>query len=280
MDSPYLIEPPFVVSFSGGRTSGFMLWNILQSHGGQLPDNSAVVFANTGKERRETLDFVERCSQRWGVEIVWVEYAKWAPHKFIVTSYETACREGQPFEQIIESKKMLPNVTMRFCTHWLKIKPSNRYARHVRGWRSGYRNAIGLRADEMRRVARLRVDPKSTPGEEPIAPLATAGATIDDVTSFWKKQPFDLELKPHEGNCDLCFLKRLGDIGNLIRDNPESANWWIEKEKQFAGKTRTVAAARFRKDRPGYAQILKQTVAQPEFAWPEDERFPECRCTD
>ena len=46
----YLIETPFVVSFSGGRTSAFMLRNILDAYGGSLPAQGHVVFANTGKE--------------------------------------------------------------------------------------------------------------------------------------------------------------------------------------------------------------------------------------
>jgi 3'-phosphoadenosine 5'-phosphosulfate sulfotransferase (PAPS reductase)/FAD synthetase len=281
MDSPFRIEPPFVISFSGGRTSGYMLRRILEAYDGDFPADSAIIFTNTGKERPETLDFVERCSQRWSVRIVWLEYAKWAPHKFIETSYATACRAGEPFSQIIESKQLLPNPVMRFCTQWLKIKPSNRYARHVRGWgKSGYRNAIGLRADEPRRVAKLRKDGKSSPGEEPIAPLAAAGVTLSDVETFWAKQPFKLELEPHEGNCDLCFLKGRNTINRIVRDRPDLAEWWADKEQQFKGKTRKFAAGRFRKDRPGYAQVLAQVKAQPEIDWLEDERLPECRCTD
>lgn len=72
--NPYRLDPPAVVSFSGGRTSGYMLWHILESFGGKLPEDVRVVFCNTGKERPETLDFVERCGQRWGVPIVWLEY--------------------------------------------------------------------------------------------------------------------------------------------------------------------------------------------------------------
>jgi hypothetical protein len=36
--SPYLLDLPAVVSFSGGRTSGFMLRHILDAHGGQPDD--------------------------------------------------------------------------------------------------------------------------------------------------------------------------------------------------------------------------------------------------
>ena len=69
MSNPYKIEGPALISFSGGRTSAFMLWNILQAHGGVLPDDIYVTFANTGKEAPETLDFVHEIEQKWDVKI-------------------------------------------------------------------------------------------------------------------------------------------------------------------------------------------------------------------
>ncbi len=59
--NPYLITGPALISFSGGRTSAYMLWQILAAHGGQLPDDVHICFANTGKEREETLRFVHEC---------------------------------------------------------------------------------------------------------------------------------------------------------------------------------------------------------------------------
>ena len=53
-----------------------MLKHILDAHGGRLPHDIAVVFANTGMERPETLDFVDTCATAWDVPIVWVEYAR------------------------------------------------------------------------------------------------------------------------------------------------------------------------------------------------------------
>ena len=51
MADPYLITGPALISFSGGRTSAYMLKMILDAHGGTLPDDVHVCFANTGKER-------------------------------------------------------------------------------------------------------------------------------------------------------------------------------------------------------------------------------------
>ena len=65
-----------LISFSGGRTSGYMLHQILEANG-DLPDRAKVVFANTGREMSETLDFVHQCSDQWGVKIkkIW-KYGK------------------------------------------------------------------------------------------------------------------------------------------------------------------------------------------------------------
>lgn len=74
----YLIKGPALISFSGGRTSAYMLHEILKAHGGTLPNDVVVAFANTGKEREETLRFVHECASRWGVYVHWVE---WRPKK-------------------------------------------------------------------------------------------------------------------------------------------------------------------------------------------------------
>ena len=63
------------ISFSGGRTSAFMLYKIIQENEG-LPDNVKVLFANTGREMPETLDFVRDCQEKWGVDVVWLVYFK------------------------------------------------------------------------------------------------------------------------------------------------------------------------------------------------------------
>ena len=75
-NDPYLLPTgrPVIINFSGGRTSAYMLRRILDRYDGQLPPHVRVAFANTGKEKEETLQFVQECSDRWGVQITWLEY--------------------------------------------------------------------------------------------------------------------------------------------------------------------------------------------------------------
>ena len=78
--NPYRVPRPAVISFSGGRTSAYMLKKIVDAYGGRLPDSVSVIFANTGLERPETLDFVDTCAAAWSVTVHWVEYDWDAPH--------------------------------------------------------------------------------------------------------------------------------------------------------------------------------------------------------
>ena len=105
MINPYKIEEPALISFSGGRTSGFMLWNILKAFDGKLPEDIFVVFANTGKEAPETLDFVNDISNKWDVDIKWLELSIHQERPIWRTkevTYETASKNGEPFDMLIE----------------------------------------------------------------------------------------------------------------------------------------------------------------------------------
>ena len=74
MNNSYkLPEGNVQIAFSGGRTSGYMLYKILEANNG-LPDNAKVIFTNTGREMPETYDFIQECSDRWRVNITWLEY--------------------------------------------------------------------------------------------------------------------------------------------------------------------------------------------------------------
>ena len=85
--NPYTILEPTCISFSGGRTSAFMLHKVLLNGGGQLPDQAKVIFCNTGKEDEATLQFVKDCSDQWNVPITWLEYISEEP-KFKVVNFE------------------------------------------------------------------------------------------------------------------------------------------------------------------------------------------------
>ncbi|MEB3214604.1 MAG: phosphoadenosine phosphosulfate reductase family protein [Leptolyngbyaceae bacterium] len=285
---PFRIEGPACISFSGGRTSGYMLWRILQAHGGTLPKDVVVCFANTGKEMPETLDFVQECSERWGVAITWVEYRPKVDGKkqWATVTHATASRNGEPYAALIADRNYLPNPVTRFCTVELKIRPMHKFLRSL-GW-DEWVSCIGIRADEERRLAKMRARGRSTetPDETPCAPLGDAGITVADVGAFWASNDFDLRLpnmngKTMHGNCDLCFLKGGDQVLALIRERPERALWWMQQEGsiQSAGKFKG-DGARFRSDRPSYAEMHRMATQHGELFSFDDEALQDCACTD
>ena len=277
--NPFVITEPTCISFSGGRTSAYMLWKVLQSNGG-LPKEAIVCFANTGKEEEATLKFVHDCSVNWQVPITWLEYVshKEPPKRFKVVDFYSANRTGEPFEQVIRHYGKLPNPINKSCTAELKIRAIARYLTSI-GW-DEWESFIGIRADEQRRAAKLRGDRK---GEFPISPLVAAGVDVHEVGAFWDTQPFNLELPTFNGrtlagNCDLCYLKPSGQLQSLIQEKPERAIWWVQMENLAASLTDGVAN-RFHLDRPSYAQMLKFSKEQRDMFDANEEAIA-CFCGD
>ncbi len=286
---PFKIDSPTCISFSGGRTSAYMLWRVLQSNGG-LPDDAHVIFANTGKEDEATLRFVKECSERWGVPIIWVEFRSIKRHLdepptpgFAMVDFETASRNGEPFEALIKQRNYLPNPVSRFCTVELKILRAVDVMRSL-GY-TEHDNLVGFRADEPARVAKIHADPSGgTKGVERYAPLAVAGIGKRDVSRFWRGQPFNLELPDVNGvtpggNCDLCFLKHSKQVVSLIAESPGRAVWWAQQEGSITNP-KLAGGGYFRNDRPSYAQMAAFTAAQADaFGYDDEEAIP-CFCGD
>jgi len=230
--NPYALPAGNVqIAFSGGRTSAYMLHEILEANG-SLPDRVQVLFQNTGREMNETLDFVQECGERWGVPITWLEYrAEWP--FFDIVSHNSASRNGEPFLAALEKRKILPNQRVRWCTIDLKIRTAKRYLMSL-GWEE-WTNCIGIRADEPNRLR-----PENEKGKDrwfTWQPLHHAGVTKRDVAAFWRAQPFDLRLPNVNGvtalgNCDGCFLKSEQKLSHLARFYPGRAKWWEDLEER------------------------------------------------
>ena len=256
MNSPYLLpEGPVQIAFSGGRTSAYMLRQILDANGG-LPDRAVVTFQNTGREMPQTLDFVAEVGARWGVNIVWLEYRPTKP-LFEVVSHNSASRNGEPFDALIDRKQYLPNQDSKFCTQDLKIRTAKRYLVSL-GWKR-WTNCVGLRADEKPRLVSLARtwtpagewvsvegkkkkqwigEPRARDRWITWTPLADANVSKQIVGAFWKRQPFDLRLPNVKGNCwlgncDGCFLKSEKSQAVLARDFPDRHAWWEAAEARI-----------------------------------------------
>mgnify|MGYP003658411350 CR=1 FL=1 len=218
-----------VCTFSGGRTSAFM--GLMLKDLPKYKDfKKLFIFANTGKEKEETLEFIDKCDKEWDLNVVWVE-AKINKEKGVGTTYKivdfkTASRNGEPFEDML-NKYPMPTPFASNCTRELKLAPINKYIKTL--GIDEVTTALGIRYDERHR--------KSNTAEEQniVYPLCD-DLKVDSkfIRDWWARQCFDLKLKDYEGNCDLCFKKSVRKRLTLIKEDPNVAAWWLEMENKYS----------------------------------------------
>jgi hypothetical protein len=192
-------------------------------------DEIVCLFANTGQENEETLRFVQRCDEAFGLGVVWVEAVvndrgKGTSHR--VVDFQSASRQGEPFEEVIK-KYGIPNQAYPHCTRELKLAPMLDYLKSI-GWdRGSYDTAIGIRADEADRIT------ADFQKKRLIYPLISdVEMTKPRVNAWWKDQPFRLGLKGYEGNCKWCWKKSLRKHLTLLNENPEWYDFPERMEKK------------------------------------------------
>lgn len=217
------------ISFSGGRTSGYMTKRIIDEWSDKY--EFVVVFANTGLEHPKTLEFVHNCDTHFGFNTVWVEgvvhYGERRSSTHKIVTYETAARNGEPFEAEIK-KYGIPNTQFPSCTRELKLRPMESYIRSLGVDPDSIPTAIGIRADEKRRVS------KEAGAKNIIYPLIDTWPTDkQDVLDWWEDQPFDLGIDEFEGNCRGCYKKSFAKHFMQIRRDPTVYDWHRRMEDQY-----------------------------------------------
>lgn len=216
-----MTKQPLIVSFSGGRTSAYMSYLLAHTPANTLLDKLRAeyepyfVFANTGSEHEKTLEFIDKCDKAWGLNVVWLE-AVINPKRGVgvrhkVVSFETASRQGEPLLSMSLKHPIPPGPSYRICTRVTKLDVIKSWVKSTFGL-STYMNAVGIRADEPRRI---RGNPNI------IYPLNDLGVTKQDVMDFFADNSFDLEIPEHLGNCVWCMQKTFPKIQAAYRDAPE-----------------------------------------------------------
>lgn len=241
----------YVALFSSGRTSALMVKFILEHykfnntvsvygtkgkpkynyHLNDKGDRMVVLFMNTGKERKESLQFANKCDKEFGFNLIYLEpkinkgKGNVTTHKIV--NYSQLSKNGEPFYNMLK-KYPLPNNTASNCTRELKQRPKESFLKSI-GWFFSCITLIGIRKDEEHRKS------INSAQDRIIYPLCDIlPVNQRQVREFFDKQTFDLQLKDYEGNCDLCFKKSLKKRLTIIKENPEIANWWDLMEQTFA----------------------------------------------
>lgn len=228
-------DKTLIISFSGGRTSAYMTRLLLQQR--DQWKNVIVLFANTGQEDERTLDFVHNCDTFFDFNTVWLE-ALVTPEKGVGTSfhqvnYQTASRDGTPFEAVI-AKYGIPFTKSPHCTRELKQYPIQAYVRSLGLKKSEYRMAIGIRVDEIDRMS------DTAAVNSLIYPLVEHDITKQDVLNWWRGQPFDLDIPEHHGNCLWCWKKSFRKLLTLMDERPDVFDF-PERMERLYGNTGAVA---------------------------------------
>lgn len=216
-----------LLSVSGGETSSFMLEWVLNNKINDFK-KIVIVFANTSKEREETLIFFDRVSKKYNVPTFMIE-AKFDGLRGIgynEVTFETAKRNGEVFEEMIQCYG-LPNKAYPHCTRELKTQPITRFAKDYFNGEE-YTTAIGIRADEIDRVNNKW---RELGFYYPL--VGEIYTTKPHVNKYWNDQEYRLELMGYEGNCDMCWKKSNRKLLTLILEKPNLIDWWNEMELKY-----------------------------------------------
>jgi len=212
-----------LVTFSGGETSAFMGQYLNKEM--QNEYEMLFVFANTGMESNETLDFVNKCEQKFGINVNWIEAKVFHNQKkscgFIKVDYLTATRNTDwklrtdtPFEEVVK-KYGIPNHSRLHCTRELKMNPIKAFAKSVWG-NEKYYLALGIRIDEIDRMNSKKEELRLV---YPLIQKEMKPMTKKHINFWWANQEFRLNLKGYQGNCGACYKKSDNKLMQMVLDD-------------------------------------------------------------
>lgn len=221
-----------LVSFSGGETSAFMAQWLKNHHSEHGFENVVFVFANTGLENEQTLEFVQKCDEYFKLNVHWIE-ASVVPEfnvgtQYVEVDFKIASRTGKPFEQMIK-KYGIPNRANPQCTRELKERPIQKFAKNYFK-NEKFATAIGIRFDEIDRVNAKYKDRNFL---YPLIHADMIPSNKQKINFFWKNMPFRLDLKGYQGNCITCWKKSNKKLYQIAKENDSAFDFMIRMEHQY-----------------------------------------------
>lgn len=203
-----------VVSFSGGRTSAYLVHLMEQK---RINDGWDVdyVFCDTGAEHPKTYEFVRQVAEHFNINITYLR-AVISQEKGVGVSYEVVENIGYDLSMFadISRKYGAPfNPGGAHCTQHLKTIPYTKYCNDKYG-KGNYTTWLGIRIDEQRRL-------KPKDGYKYLAEISSMSK--NDILGWWSDQSFNLDLDEWLGNCVFCIKKPINRIALATLSEPEMA---------------------------------------------------------
>ena len=119
----------------------------------------------------------------------------------------------------------LPKPSQPHCTRELKRVPLDKWANENVG--RDHFKAIGIRIDE---IDRIKPNYKENGY---IYPLAFWWPTTkNEINTFWRDQPFRLNLKHYQGNCKVCYKKSFRKLSWIMKETPEHFDFFRRMERE------------------------------------------------
>lgn len=224
-----------VISFSGGRTSAYLL-NLFRN------DSEAhFVFMDTGAEHPATYQFIKDIVKHWKIDLVClrvvVNPVMNIGGTYKIISLNDLKQDLEPWKAMVK-KYGSPYYDSPFCTARMKTEPFEKYCNDKFG-KGNFERWIGIRFDEPKRLPieileslKLPVHTKATHQKKGFRYLAEISEfEKDDVLDWWEEQPFDLAITEHLGNCVFCIKKTINKVALAGKDEPEQLVKWVQVTK-------------------------------------------------
>jgi len=184
--------------------------------------------ANTGKEREESLEFMDKCDKHFNLNLVWIEsvfHEKGKGVTYKIVDFENLNRDGSIFEEGIK-KFGVPSKANPWCNRDLKKEPMRKFCDDIFG-ANNYSIAVGIRIDEIDRIS------KKYKNNNIFYPLMENKISTKERNKFWSEQTIQITIPAYKGNCDLCYKKSNRKLMTIISEESDRINWWKMMEDKY-----------------------------------------------
>jgi hypothetical protein len=205
-----------IVSFSGGRTSAYLVHLMEQK---RINDGWDVdyVFMDTGAEHPKTYEFVKNVVEHFGIDLKCIR-ARVSQEKGVgVVPVEIGIEDigwdMTTWTDMVRKYGVPYNPSGAFCTDRMKTTPFSKFC-NARYGKDNYTTWLGIRLDEKRRL-------KPRKGYRYLAEISPMAK--EQIVGWWSDMPFDLQIDEWLGNCVFCIKKGINKVAVAIKQEPELA---------------------------------------------------------